>query len=63
MPEELPAWWTWLTLLDLGMRCDRDRVEAAHLAHRREGRLELRQRLHRRGRAHVLVLGRGWSGR
>ena len=43
--------------LDLRIALDRHRVEARHLAHLHEGRIELRQRLHRRGRAHVLVLG------
>ena len=43
--------------LDLGMRLHGDRIEAAHLAHLHEGRLQLRQRLHAGAGAHVLVLG------
>ena len=58
MPEELPAWWTWLTRLDIGMRRDRDRVEAAHLAHLHEGGLELRRATACRSRA---ACARRWS--
>ena len=43
--------------LDLGMRLDRHRIEAAHLAHLHERGLELRQRLHVGVGPHVLVLG------
>ena len=43
--------------LDLRMRLHRDRVEAAHLAHLHEGRLQRGQRLHGGRRPHVLVLG------
>src|SRR5712672_1835285 len=43
--------------LDFRMRLDRHRVEAAHLPDRHEGRLQLTERLHRRCRAHMLVLG------
>ena len=46
-----------IDILDLGMRRDRDRVEAAHLAHHHEGGLERGERLHVGRRAHVLVLG------
>ncbi len=42
--------------LDLRMRLHRHRVEAAHLAHLHEGRLQRGQRLHGRRRPHVLVL-------
>jgi hypothetical protein len=30
MPDELPAWWTWVMLLDLGIALLRHRVEARH---------------------------------
>ena len=40
-----------LDALDLRMRLHRDRVEAAHLAHLHERRLERGQRLHGRRRA------------
>ncbi len=43
--------------LDLGMLLHRDRVEAGHLAHLHERRLQRGERLHGRGRPHVLVLG------
>src|SRR5882757_6188206 len=43
--------------LDFRMRLDRHRLEAGHLAHHDKRRLQRRQRLHRRGRAHVFVLG------
>ena len=42
-------------VLDLRMRLDRDRVEAAHLAHLHEGGLERRERLHVGVGPHVLV--------
>ena len=43
--------------LDLRIALHRDRVEAGHLAHLHERRLERGERLHGRGRPHVLVLG------
>jgi hypothetical protein len=42
---------------DLRMGLDRHRVEAAHLPYGDKGRLQLTQRLHRRGRPHVFVFG------
>ena len=43
--------------LDLRMRLDGNGIEAAHLAHLHERGLQLRERLHRRARAQVLILG------
>ena len=56
MPEELPAWWTWLMRSSCGVLQDRHGVEAGHgLAHVLEGGLERAERLHVGLGAHVLV--------
>ena len=57
MPGRIAGVMDVVDALDFRMRLDRHRVEAAHLSHRHEGRLQLAERLHRRGGTHVLVLG------
>ena len=44
-------------VFDVRMRLDGDRIEAAQFAHLHERRLQGGERLHRRARTHVLVLG------
>ena len=57
MPEELPAWWTWLIRSRCGIFHDRDLVEAGHhLAHVLEGGLQRAKRLHVGAGAHVFVV-------